>query len=69
MPEFVNSPIFLIVAGILGIFLLIAILKGALRLFIWGAMVAGVLIGLDILTEGHLREWFENLLQDLRNFD
>ena len=35
MPEFTSSPIFLIIAAILGILLLIAIVKGAFRLFIW----------------------------------
>ena len=61
MPEFITSPIFLIIAAILGILLLIAIIKGALRLFIWLAIIAVILIGLGFITQGDLREWLENL--------
>ena len=63
MPEFMSSPIFLIVAAILGILLLIAIVKGAFRLFIWIVIIAVILIGLGILTQEDMREWFENLLK------
>ena len=63
MPEFINSPIFLIIAAILAIFLVIAIIKGAFRLFLWIAMIAVILIGLNVITQGDLREWFENLLK------
>ena len=63
MPEFITSPIFLIIAAILGILLLIAIVKGAFRLFIWLVIIAAILIGLDFITQGDLREWFENLLK------
>lgn len=65
MPEFITSPIFLIIAAILGILLLIAIIKGAFRLLIWLAIIAVILIGLDFITQGDLREWFENLLKEL----
>ena len=34
MPEFISSPLFLIIAAILAIFLVIALVKGAIRLFI-----------------------------------
>ena len=61
MPEFITSPIFLTIAAILGILLLIAIIKGALRLFIWLAIIAVILIGLGFITQGDLREWLENL--------
>ena len=63
MPEFINSPIFLIIAAILAIFLVIAIIKGAFRLFLWIAMIAVILVGLNVITQGDLREWFENLLK------
>ena len=63
MPEFITSPIFLIIVAILGIFLLIAIIKGAFRLLIWIAIIAVILIGLGILTQEDMREWFENLLK------
>ena len=61
MPEFITSPIFLTIAAILGILLLIAVIKGALRLFIWLAIIAVILIGLGFITQGDLREWLENL--------
>ena len=61
MPEFITSPIFLIIAAILGVLLLIAIIKGAFRLFIWIVIIAVILIGFGFITQGDLREWFENL--------
>ena len=63
MPEFISSPIFLIIAAILAVFLVIAIVKGALRLFIWIAIIAVTLIGLGIVTRSEVRDWFENLLK------
>ncbi len=66
MPEFITSPIFLIIAAILGIFLLIAIIKGAVRVFIWIAIIAVILIGLGITTQAELRGWFENLLKSIQ---
>jgi hypothetical protein len=65
MPEFITSPIFLVIAAILGIFLLIAVVKGAIRLFIWIAIIAVILIGLGFITQGDPREWLENLLKGL----
>lgn len=61
MPEFITSPIFLVIAAILGILLVIAIIKGALRLLIWLAIIVVILIGLGFITQGDLREWLENL--------
>ena len=66
MPEFTSSPIFLIIAAILGILLLIAIVKGAFRLFIWLVIIAVILIGLGITTQTEMREWFENLLKSIQ---
>ena len=66
MPEFITSPIFLIIAAILAVLLLIGIVKGAVRLLIWVAVIAVILIGLGIVTEGGLRDWFENLLNTVR---
>jgi len=65
MPEFITSPIFLVIAAILGIFFLIAVIKGAIRLFIWIAIIAVILIGLGFITQGDLREWLENLRNGL----
>ena len=61
MPEFISSPLFLIIAAILGIFLVIAIVKGAFRLLIWIVIIAVILIGLGLLTQGDLGDWFETL--------
>ena len=61
MPEFITSPLFLTIAAILGILLVIAIIKGAVRLLIWVAIIAVILIGFGFITQGDLREWFENL--------
>ena len=61
MPEFISSPIFLVIAAILGVLLLIALVKGAFRLFIWVIIIAVILIGLGLLTQEDMREWFENL--------
>ncbi len=63
MPEFISSPIFLIIAAILAIFLVIAIVKGAIRIFIWIVVIAVILVGLGIATQEDLRDWFENLLK------
>ena len=63
MPEFMGSPLFLIIAAILGILLLITIIKGALRLFIWVVIIAVILIGFGFLTQEDMREWFEYLLK------
>lgn len=66
MPEFVSSPLFLIIAAILAVFLLIAIIKGAVRLLIWVAIIAVILIGLGVMTQEDMRDWFEDLLKTIR---
>ena len=63
MPEFITSPIFLIIVAILGIFLVVAIVKGAVRFLICIVIIAVILIGLGITTQTELRGWFENLLK------
>ena len=63
MPEFTSSPIFLIIAAILGVFLLIKIIKVPVRLMIWVAIIAVILIGLGFLTQEDLRDWIENLIK------
>lgn len=66
MPEFVSSPLFLIIAAILAVFLLIAIVKGAVRLLIWVAIIVVILIGLGVMTQEDMRDWFEDLLKTIR---
>ena len=63
MPEFINSPLFLIIAAILAVLLVIAIVKGAICLLIWIAVIAVIFIGFGIVTQGELRDWFENLIK------
>ena len=63
MPEFINSPLFLIIAAILAVLLVIATVKGAIRLLIWIAVIAVIFIGFGIVTQGELRDWFENLIK------
>ena len=63
MPEFTSSPIFLIIAAIFAVLLLIGIVKGAVRFLIWVAIIAVILIGLGMMTQEDLRDWFENLLK------
>lgn len=62
MPEFISSPLFLIIAAILTVLLVIAIVKGAIRLLIWLVVIAVILLGLGVLTQEDLRDWFENFL-------
>ncbi|MDE0683646.1 MAG: hypothetical protein OXI63_12070 [Candidatus Poribacteria bacterium] len=63
MPEFISSPLFLIIAAILAVVLVITIVKGAIRIFIWIAIIAVILIGLGVMTQEDMRDWFENLLK------
>ena len=63
MPEFISSPIFLIIAAIFAIFLIIGILKHAFRFVVWIVIICVILICLGIVTEDELRDWFENLLK------
>ena len=61
MPEFINSPIFLIIAAVLAIFIIIGIVKHAARFLIWIAVIVAILILLGVTQVPEIREWFENL--------
>ena len=61
MPEFINSPIFLIIAAGLAIFLIIGIIKHAWRFLIWIAVIVAILILLGVIQVPEIREWFERL--------
>ena len=61
MPEFINSPIFLIIAAIFAIVLIIGILKHAFRFVIWIVVIFVILIGLGIVKQAEVLQWFENL--------
>ena len=51
MPEFIGSPIFLIIAAVLALFIIIGIFKHTARFLIWIA----------VIQVPEIREWFERL--------
>ena len=61
MPEFTNSPIFLIIAAVLAIFIIIGIVKHTARFLIWIAVIVAILILLGVTQVPEIREWFERL--------
>lgn len=61
MPEFISSPIFLIIAAVFAIFLVTGIIKHAFRFVIWVAVVFVILLGLGIVKQSEVLQWFENL--------
>ena len=61
MPEFTNSPIFLIIAAVLAVFIIIGIVKHAARFLIWIAVIVAILIWLGVTQVPDIREWFERL--------
>lgn len=61
MPEFISSPIFLIIAAVFAILLIFGILKHAFRFVVWIAIVFVILLGLGIVKQSEVLQWFENL--------
>ena len=61
MSEFISSPIFLIIAAVFAIFIVIGIIKYAFRFVIWIAVIFLVLLGLGIVKQSEILQWFENL--------
>ena len=61
MPEFISSPIFLIIAAIFAILLIFGILKQAFRFVIWVVVIFVILFGLGIVKQAELVQWFEKL--------
>ncbi len=61
MPEFISSPIFLIIAAVLALFVIIGIVKHTARFLIWIAIIAAILIWIGVVQVPEVREWFENL--------
>ena len=61
MPELITSPPFLIAVAIFAIFLVIAIIKHAFRFLIWIFVIFVILIGLGIMRQSDVLQWFENL--------
>ena len=61
MPEFMSSPLFLIIAAVLAVLLVIGIVKRAGCLLIWVCVILAILIFFGIATESDLLKWFEDL--------
>ena len=61
MPEFITSPIFFIIAGVLALFVIIGIVKHTARFLIWIAIIVAILIWIGVIQVPEIREWFENL--------
>lgn len=61
MPELISSPIFLLIAAVLAIFVVIGIIKHAARFLIWIAVIVAVLLLLGVTQVSEIREWFERL--------
>lgn len=61
MPEFITSPIFLIIAAVLALFVVIGIVKHTARFLIWIAVIVAILIWLGVTQVPEIREWFERL--------
>jgi hypothetical protein len=56
MPEFIASPIFLIIAAVLALFVIIGIVKHAARSLIWFAIIVAILIWLGVTQVPEVRE-------------
>ena len=63
MPEMMNSLPLLVIAAVSAIFLVIGIIKRAVRFLIWISVIFAVLIYLGIAKQSDLLNWFENLLK------
>ena len=61
MPELISSPLFLIVAAAVAIFIIIGIIKQAFRFVIWIVIIFVILISFSIVKQADLLGWFENL--------
>ena len=61
MPEFITSPIFLIIAAVLALFVIIGIVKHTARFLIWMAIIVAILILLGVTQVPEIRDWLENL--------
>ena len=63
MPEMMNSLPLLVIVAVFAIFLVIGIIKRAVRFLIWISVIFAVLIYLGIAKQSDLLNWFENLLK------
>ncbi len=61
MPELISSPLFLIIAAIVAIFLIIGIIKHTWRFLILIVVVVAALFWLGIVKESDVHNWLEDL--------
>ncbi len=61
MPELISSPVFLIIAAIVAIFLIIGIIKHTWRFLILIVVVVAALFWLGIVKESDVHNWLEDL--------
>ena len=63
MPEFISSPIFLVIAAIVAMLLIFRISKPVFRVVIWIVVVFAILVYFGIVKQSEVLQWFENLLK------
>ena len=63
MSELISTPLFLIIAAILAIFIVLGILKHAWRFLIWIVVIVAVLVLLGVTNVAELEDWFEKLVK------
>ena len=61
MSELISSPLFLLIAGLVAIFLIIGIIKHTWRFLILIVVIVVVLFWLGIVKESDVHNWIENL--------
>ena len=63
MPEFISSPIFLVIAAIVAMLLIFRISKPVFRVVIWIVVVFAILVYFGIVKQSEVLQWFENLFK------
>ena len=61
MPELISSPLFLIIAAAVAIFLVIGIIKHTWRFLILIVVIVAILFWLGIVKESDVHNWLESL--------
>ena len=61
MPELISSPLFLIIAAVVAIFLVIGIIKHTWRFLILIVVIVAILFWLGIVKESDVHDWLNNL--------
>ena len=63
MPEFISSPIFLVIAAIVVMLLIFRISKPVFRVVIWIVVVFAILVYFGVVKQSEVLQWFENLFK------